>query len=39
MLHKDAGKPGVYEFPGPDVPVTVGDVVGEVVAPSFKVTK
>lgn len=38
MLHKDVGKVGVFEFPGPDVPVTVGDVVGEVVAPAFKVT-
>jgi S-layer glycoprotein len=28
MLHIDVGQPGVYEFPGPDVPVAVN---GEVV--------
>lgn len=38
MLHKDAGQAGVFEPPSPDVPITVGDVVGETVAKSFKVT-
>jgi hypothetical protein len=33
MLHTDAGKVGVYEFPGPDVPVMVK---GVMVNPSFK---
>jgi hypothetical protein len=28
MLHIDVGQPGVYEFPGPDVPVVVN---GEIV--------
>lgn len=28
MLHIDAGQPGVYEFPGPDVPVAAN---GEIV--------
>jgi hypothetical protein len=29
MLHKDAGKSGTYEFPGPDTPVlnSSGDIV------------
>ena len=28
MLHIDVGQPGVYEFPGPDVPVAAnGDIV------------
>jgi uncharacterized surface protein with fasciclin (FAS1) repeats len=31
MLHVDEGQPGVYEFPGPDVPVTVNDTI--VMAP------
>jgi plastocyanin len=35
MLHVDAGEPGVYEFPGPDVPVTVD---GEVVVASLAFT-
>lgn len=35
MLHVDAGKVGVYEFPGPDVPVMVK---GAMVSPPFKVT-
>ncbi|MEZ4728474.1 MAG: spondin domain-containing protein [Caldilineaceae bacterium] len=35
MLHTDAGEAGVYEFPGPDSPVTVD---GEVVTPAFMVT-
>ncbi len=39
MLHKDKGKVGTLEYPGVDTPVTVGDVVGEPVAPSFKVSK
>ncbi len=38
-LHKDKGQPGVFEFPSPDSVVTVGEVVGEVVAPTFKATK
>src|SRR5258708_30056430 len=35
MLHLDAGKPGVYEFPGPDVPVMGAD--SKPINPSFKV--
>lgn len=35
MLHVDAGTPGVYEFPGDDVPVMVD---GQLVNPSFQVT-
>ena len=35
MLHKDAGKVGTYEFPGPDVPVMLN---GEMVSPSFLVS-
>ena len=35
MLHTDAGTVGTYEFPGPDVPVTVN---GAVVTPAFKAT-
>ena len=35
MLHTDAGVVGTYEFPGPDVPVTVN---GAVVTPAFKAT-
>ncbi len=35
MLHIDAGKVGVYQFPGPDVPVMVD---GKMVSPPFKVT-
>ena len=35
MLHTDAGKVGVYEFPGADVPVMSG---GMMVSPSFKVS-
>jgi hypothetical protein len=36
MLHVDAGAVGSWEFPGgPDVPVTVGEVV---ITPSFNVT-
>ncbi len=31
MLHIDAGQVGVYEFPGPDVPVEVNDAI--VMAP------
>lgn len=27
MLHTDAGEAGVYEFPGPDGPVQVGDAI------------
>ncbi len=34
MLHLDAGAFGVYEFPGPDAPVSIG---GKVVTPSFRV--
>jgi glucose/arabinose dehydrogenase/plastocyanin len=34
MLHIDAGTVGVFEFPGPDEPVTVD---GEVLAPAFSV--
>ncbi len=36
MLHVDAGKQGVYEFPGADVPVA-GDP--RTVSPSFKINK
>jgi hypothetical protein len=32
MLHTDAGKVGVYEFPGPDVPVMVDE---KMVSPAF----
>jgi hypothetical protein len=35
MLHKDVGKVGSYEFPGPDVPVMLN---GAMVSPAFKVT-
>jgi hypothetical protein len=35
MLHTDAGNPGVYEFPGPDGPVS--DLDGEVITPPFVV--
>lgn len=35
MLHTDAGQIGVWEFPGPDVPVMVK---GQMVSPAFKVT-
>lgn len=35
MLHIDAGELGMYEFPGPDAPVSVE---GQVVAPQFEVT-
>jgi len=38
-LHKDKGTAGKFEFPSPDVTVTIGDVVGEVVSPAFKVSK
>jgi predicted lipoprotein with Yx(FWY)xxD motif len=34
MLHTDAGKIGVWEFPGPDVPVMLNN---QMVAPSFKI--
>ncbi len=27
MLHVDAGEPGVFEFPGDDVPITIGENV------------
>ncbi|GAB4550126.1 MAG: hypothetical protein OHK0023_15540 [Anaerolineae bacterium] len=33
MLHDDLGQPGVYEFPGPDVPTRVGE---QLVAPRFR---
>jgi hypothetical protein len=36
MLHIDAGKVGVYEFPGPDVPVMVD---GKMMSPPFKASK
>jgi hypothetical protein len=36
MLHTDAGKVGVYEFPGPDVPVMVDE---KMVSPAFKLMK
>lgn len=32
MLHKDEGKVGIYEFPGPDAPIVAG---GKVVMESF----
>ncbi len=35
MLHTDAGEMGTWEFPGPDAPVKVGDVV---ITPPFNVT-
>jgi hypothetical protein len=35
MLHTDAGKVGVYEFPGADVPVMSN---GKMVSPPFKVS-
>jgi predicted lipoprotein with Yx(FWY)xxD motif len=35
MLHTDAGVVGVYEFPGPDVPVMVN---GVMLAPGFTAT-
>ncbi len=34
MLHVDKGQTGVYEFPGPDAPVTLN---GEVVMASFSI--
>lgn len=34
MLHTDAGVVGTYEFPGPDIPVTIN---GEAVTPPFQV--
>ena len=34
MLHVDAGTPGVFEFPGPDIPAAVS---GQVVPPSFSI--
>ncbi len=33
MLHTDAGKIGIWEFPGPDVPVMLNN---QMIAPSFK---
>jgi hypothetical protein len=36
MLHTDAGKVGVYEFPGADAPVIVD---GKMVSPPFKASK
>lgn len=36
MLHVDAGESGVYEFPGPDVPVQVD---GDVVVRPFQLTE
>jgi hypothetical protein len=36
MLHVDEGEPGVYEFPGADVPVRLPD--GELVNEPFQVT-
>ena len=36
MLHTDAGAVGVYEFPGPDVPVMVDE---KMVSPAFKLLK
>jgi len=35
MLHVDAGTAGKYEFPGPDVPVTIN---GVMVSPGFNAT-
>lgn len=35
MLHGDGGEIGVFEFPGPDVPIT--DATGAVVVKSFEV--
>jgi hypothetical protein len=35
VLHRDAGRVGAYEFPGPDVPVSV---IGQVVTQPFTVT-
>ena len=39
VLHKDKGQAGVFEYPGPDTAVSSSDIVGEIVAPSFKATK
>jgi len=36
MLHTDAGELGIFEFPGPDEPVTVD---GDVVTVPFQVTE
>ena len=36
MLHTDAGAVDTYEFPGPDVPVTLN---GQMVSPSFTTSK
>lgn len=36
MLHTDQGKLGVYEFPGPDIPVSIN---GQMITPAFKATK
>jgi predicted lipoprotein with Yx(FWY)xxD motif len=35
MLHVDAGTVGKYEFPGPDIPVTLND---QMVSPPFNVS-
>lgn len=35
MLHIDAGKVGVYEYPGPDIPAFLN---GQMVSPAFKAT-
>jgi predicted lipoprotein with Yx(FWY)xxD motif len=35
MLHVDAGTVGKYEFPGPDIPVTIN---GAMVSPGFNAT-
>ncbi len=35
MLHVDAGTVGVYEFPGPDVPVLLN---GDMLSPAFNAT-
>lgn len=35
MLHQDAGAVGIYEYPGPDVPVMFH---GEMLSPDFKAT-
>ncbi|UCF98119.1 MAG: cupredoxin domain-containing protein [Spirochaetaceae bacterium] len=36
MLHKDAGTVRVYEFPGPDVPIRIGE---NIVMSSFQVSE
>jgi hypothetical protein len=36
MLHTDAGRVGTYEFPGPDLPVTVDD---KMVDPPFRASR